>query len=252
VTIFIAITSSTPGSSGTPGSTDVVNGPPAPSCSASAVNISWNNTSRLREGLREHPGSIPFGVRCDNGYFDVVWVPVGGDPPEVVVEVDGVPPVDPRAMAEALLGIVPLPPITVGANPGTGLVALPSWFWVDGYGGEPLSGSDTLGNTTVAVVITPERYDWSFGDGAVLTTESLGRPYPAESDIQHTYERSRTADVQVEITFGGQYQVTTVEDDGEGGTVEVVGPWEPLDPMVRTFSRPYPVQQLQSVLTAGQ
>jgi hypothetical protein len=155
-------------------------------------------------------------------------------------------------MAEALLGIVPLPPITVGANPGTGLVALPSWFWVDGYGGEPLSGSDTLGNTTVAVVITPERYDWSFGDGAVLTTESLGRPYPAESDIQHTYERSRTADVQVEITFGGQYQVTTVEDDGEGGTVEVVGPWEPLDPMVRTFSRPYPVQQLQSVLTAGQ
>ncbi len=43
----------------------------------------------------------------------------------------------------------------------------------------------------------------------------------------------------------------TEELDAEGDLVIVVGAWEPLDPMVRSFVRAYPVQQLQSVLTAG-
>lgn len=261
VTIYIGVTSTADGSPGRPGTSEIVNGPARPTCSASAVNISYTSATSggwVQTGLQENPGTLPYGVRCDNGYFAIAWVPMGAPgTPDVVV---GAPPdggIDPLAMAQALLGIVPLPPISLGANPGTGLVALPSWFWIDGYGGETLYGSETLGDTTVEVEITPERYNWHFGDGASLSTTSVGRAYPQESDIQHIYEQSSLVaggsfEVVLEIVFGGRYRVITEEDDGEGGTVVVVGDWEPLDPMVRSFSEPYAVQQSQSVLTAGQ
>ncbi len=250
VTIFIGVTSTIPGTSGTPGSTEIVNVPAAPVCTAAVPNIGHN--SSFAPQLSEHPGALPWVVTCDNGLFTIAWIPVGApDVTEIVVQTLPGPPTDPRSMAQSLFGMVPLPPVAVGTNPGTGLVALPSWFWVEGYGGETLYGSETLGDTTVEVEITPQRYDWSFGDGTVLSTESLGQPYPAESDIQHRYERSLTAFVRLEITFGGQYRVTTIEDDGEGGVEVIVGAWEPLAPMVRSWTTPYPVRQLQAVLTAG-
>lgn len=250
VTIFIGVRSTIPGTPGAPGSTVVVNVPAAPVCTAAVPNIGYQST--FAQQLPDHPGELPWVVTCDNGLFSIAWIPVDApDVTEIVIETLPEGPTDPRLVAQSLFGMVPLPPVAVGANPGTGLVALPSWFWVDGYGGETLFGSETLGDTTVDVEITPERYDWSFGDGATLSTQSLGRQYPQQSDIQHSYERSSTVDVRLDITFGGRYRVTTVEDDGEGGTIVVVGPWEPLDPMVRSWTRPYPVQQMQSVLTAG-
>jgi len=250
VTIFIGVRSTIPGTPGAPGSTVVVNVPAAPVCTATVPNIGYQST--FAQQLPDHPGELPWVVTCDNGLFSIAWIPVDApDVTEIVIETLPEDPTDPRLVAQSLFGMVLLPPVAVGANPGTGLVALPSWFWVDGYAGETLYGSETLGDTTVDVEITPERYDWSFGDGATLSTQSLGRQYPQQSDIQHSYERSSTVDVRLDITFGGRYRVTTVEDDGEGGTIVVVGPWEPLDPMVRSWTRPYPVQQMQSVLTAG-
>jgi len=250
VTIVISATTTLPGTPGAPGSTVIVNIPAAPVCSAAVPNIGYQST--FARELPEHPGELPWVVTCDNGLFTIAWIPVSGPGvTQIVVQTLPQEPTDPLLVAQSLFGMVPLPPIAVGANPGTGLVALPSWFWVDGYGGETLYGSETLGETTVDVEITPERYDWSFGDGATLSTASLGRRYPQESDIQHLYERSSTVAVRLDITFGGRYRVTTVEDDGAGGTITVVGPWLPLDPMVRSWTRAYPVQQMQSVLTAG-
>ena len=136
---------------------------------------------------------------------------------------------------------MPLPPIGIGANPQVGLVALPAWFWVRGYDGATLRGSESLGRSTVEVEITPAGYRWSFGDGAALETHSLGRAYPAESDLRHAYEQSSlgaggTFAVVLEITFSARYR--------ENG-----GPWLPLTPIVKSYTRAYAVQQLQSVLT---
>ena len=116
--------------------------------------------------------------------------------------------VDPVAIAAEVLGIVPLPPIRVGANPGVGLVAMPSWFWIDGYDGRRLSGSRAVGLIVVEVEIWPANYHWSFGDGAALDTLSVGRAYPEESDVRHTYEQSSlraggTFSTQLEITLRG-------------------------------------------------
>ncbi|MGE3795316.1 MAG: hypothetical protein AB7I38_15490 [Dehalococcoidia bacterium] len=255
-TIVISVVGLSPGFPGAPGSTTIVEGP-TPQCTSHPGPPSGNSSIITQQEYWANPGSVPFFVSCDNGYLGIVWVPLDAGPPDLVVQVTPDPGIDPRAIAEALFGIVPLPPITVRANPGTGLVALPSWFWVDGYDGSPLYGSEALGNTTVEVEITSQRYDWHFGDGGFVSTGSLGRPYPDESDIQHTYEQSSLVaggqfEVRLEITFAGQFRVITEEDDGEGNIVVTVGDWEPLDPMVRSFVALYPVQQLQSVLTAGQ
>jgi hypothetical protein len=147
------------------------------------------------------------------------------------------------AVQASVLGIVPLPPVQVGANPDIGLVAMPAWFWVDGYDGSTLRGSRTLGLITIEVEITPTGYRWSFGDGAVIETLSLGRPYPVESDLQHTYEQSSLStggsfDVGLDLTFSARYRVNS-------------GPWLPLEPVVQSYTRAYPVQQLQSVLTSS-
>ena len=76
-----------------------------------------------------------------------------------------------------------------------------------------------------------------------MNTVSLGRPYPQASDIRHSYEQSSLSaggafPVTVEISFSVRYRV-----DG--------GAWQPLDPISRSFTAAYPVQQLQSVLTGS-
>lgn len=245
VTIYIGITTTTPGSSGTPGSTELISSPGAPECTATPMNIGHGSAGWVQDGLAANPDTVPWTVSCDTGYFGVAWVPVDAPgTPGVVVSSPPGDPVDPLTVAESILGLVPVPPVTVSANPGIGMVAMPSWFWVDGYDGAPLYGAETLGLITVEVEATPDRYDWSFGDGHVLATTSLGQRFPAESDIQHTYEQSAAAvggafPVRLEITFSARYRVNG-------------GAWLPLSPIAHAFTQDYPVQQLQAVLTRGQ
>lgn len=244
VTIYISFVEQTPGSGGAPGSGGTISTTTGPKCTSSPINIGNASIGWIREGLAAHPDTTPWAVNCDNGYFGIAWVPIAAPgPPAVVV---GAPPlagVDPVAIAAEVFGIVPLPPIRVGANPGVGLVAMPSWFWIDGYDGRRLSGSRAVGLVVVEVEIWPANYHWSFGDGAVVDTLSVGRAYPAESDVRHTYEQSSlraggTFTAQLDITFAARFRVNG-------------GAWQPLAPVVQTYSRAYPVQQLQSVLTSS-
>src|SRR5581483_1709088 len=93
---------------------------------------------------------------------------------------------------------------------------------------------------TVTVRVWPAEYDWLFGDGGSLTTSSLGEPYPAQSDIQHTYEFSsyRFADgfpVDLTVHFAAQYQVNG-------------GAFQPLPTVLHTYASTYPVQEAQAIL----
>ncbi|PKN81925.1 MAG: hypothetical protein CVU47_04940 [Chloroflexi bacterium HGW-Chloroflexi-9] len=209
------------------------------------MNIGHSSAEWVQAGLDANPDTVPWTVSCDTGYFGVAWVPADAPgAPDVVVNGPPGASVDPLTVAESILGAVPVPPVTVSANPGIGMVAMPSWFWVDGYDGAPLYGAETLGLITVQVEVTPERYDWSFGDGHTLVTNSLGQRFPAESDIQHIYERSSASTggafpVRLDITFSTRYRVNG-------------GAWLPLEPIVHSFALDYPVQQLQAVLTRGQ
>ncbi len=246
VTIYIALTQQTPGSSGADSTTSgSVSTGSQRSCSADAMNIGLSLAAWYQAEAPHHPGETPWSVVCDDGFFAVVWVPTDAAATgNVQVVVTDGPVIDPVAVAFELLNHLPIPDIAIEANPATGLVALPSWFWIDGYDGSAIRSSDALPGVTVDVEVEPLVYRWSFGDGTTAETTSLGQRYPAESDIRHVYEQSSLAAggayaVTVEVTFTARYRVNG-------------GAWEALEPITRSFSNDYPVQQLQSVLVGQQ
>lgn len=243
VTVHIRVTQQSPGSVSGPTSGTSVSTGSQRSCRISINNIGivLSNSPWYQEGRAAHPNHVLGTVFCDDGFSATVWIPMGTpiDANVQVVIVDG-DAIDPVSVALELLNHLPIPDIAIEANPSTGLVALPSWFWVDGYDGAPISSSDALSGVEVDVEIQPLKYRWSFGDGTIAETTSLGQRYPDESDIQHVYEQSSLASggaytVTIEVTFAAQYRVNG-------------GAWETLDPITRSFSNDYPVQQLQSVI----
>jgi hypothetical protein len=52
--------------------------------------------------------------------------------------------IDPGEVARDLFGRLSLPSLRLDMNPRLGLVAVPTWFWVEGYGGEVIPLSRTL------------------------------------------------------------------------------------------------------------
>ncbi len=118
--------------------------------------------------------------------------------------------VDPGAFAARLEGEVALPNIHIRMNPALGLVNVPTWFWVEGYRGEVLPLSQTIGlrrvechaetvtttgddgstasaethdvctttidYLTVEVRLYPTHYAWSFGDGGQQQVACSGGP----------------------------------------------------------------------------
>jgi hypothetical protein len=158
-----------------------------------------------------------------------------------------------RSRAAAVAPSVVLPPITLHVNPVRGIVHVPDWYWATGYDGGPRTATRTyslpwsrpgtpirdpetgevIGETpgssgTYTFTITdryrPGRYRWDFGDGAMLDTASLGRPYPIVSDVQHAYQWSsidqpnRTYTYRLFIDWVGDWQVS---GDATGrGTLE--------------------------------
>lgn len=219
---------------------------------------------------------MPYTVYVDNQFQGLVWVPnnpnihIGSPPPQPAIPPN--PPAgdgnstDPYQVALDLLDHVPLPNIMLKMNPSLGLVHLPGWFWVTGYDGKPFGLSRTVTippavgpnvpftqvpandprrqgtSFSVSVRIWPASYQWSFGDGATLESNSLGKAYPAESDIQHTYEYSSLKfnngfPIQLTVVFNAEYQVNGGAPQG-------------LPPIAHIYTANYPVQEAQSVLTA--
>ena len=230
-----------------------------------------------RSLLAQYPNQTPYTLYVDNQFQGIVWIPNGKGPvrlgaPPAQVSVPSPPPAgngsstNPYQVALSLLDRVPLPPIQIEMNPGLGLVNLPGWFWVKGYDGKPFGTSQTVTippavgadvpftqvpaddprrqptSFTVSVKVWPTSYQWSFGDGASLDTQSLGQAYPAQSDIQHIYAFSslKTPNgfpIQLTVIFAAQYQVN-------GGAPQS------LPSITHTYTTSYPVQEAQSLLTS--
>ncbi len=223
--------------------------------------------------IAAHPNQIPYVVNVDNQFTDIIWIP--DQTGNVEFSVDQALPspalpggnansTDPREVALDALGHLPFPNVQLKANPGLGLVAVPSWFWVEGYNGQPIGISRTVTVPpeigpevplttvpatdprrlptvfTVDVRVTPDSYRWSFGDGTTLTPDSLGQPYPAESEIKHTYQHSSLPyaggfPLRLTVRFNTEFRLNG-------------GGWVGLPSVERLYAAGYPVQEMQPVL----
>ena len=234
-------------------------------------NISSVSTGFWSGQFASHPNQVPYNLLIDKRYQGFVWLPnspgsnvyVGPPPPQAPPPQapPNTPPAgsgsstDPRQVALDVLTHIPLPDIKLDMNPGLGLVALPGWFWANGYNGGPFGASRTVAippvlpgrpptSFTVTVRVWGDRYQWNFGDGSTLIEGSLGQAYPQQSDVQHTYQFSSFGmstgfDVLLTVEFAANYQVN-------GGAPQA------LPPIQHTYRASYPVQEVQPTLGAPQ
>lgn len=177
----------------------------------------------------------PYNLYCDGEWRGVVWI-------EIILDEEGdaAPPATPEEVAERLRDRLPIPRVTVEINPSRGVVGVDSWFWLDGYDGSALSRSTDAFGSLVEVEARVGHYEWSFGDGTVISSDSPGRAYPDRSSVRHVYERSSAglADgytVDASFVFDVRYRI-----DG--------GAWRSLPVITRTAQANYPVRESQAVI----
>lgn len=241
-------------------------------------NISTATRQSWMEQLQQHQNQNPYIMYVDQQYNGIIWVPSTSGSGNLRFEpAPPAPPAqaslpggnanstDPREVALDALGHQPLPNAQIRMNPALGLVAMSAWFWVEGYDGSSFGTSRTVevppevgsdvpvavvpandprrqgSSFTVEVRLSPTRYAWSFGDGSGMVSETLGAAYPAQSDIQHSYEFSSLQfpggfPVRLTIDFAAEFRVN-------GGAPEA------LPTIQRTYESGYRVQEVQPVLT---
>jgi hypothetical protein len=223
-----------PGDGG--GSNDGGGSGSAPRCHLEEITSDqWDDSIDLEYWARRMRYA-PYNLYCDGAWKGVVWIEIiiddGGNPVP--------PPADPLQVAERLRDQLPVPRVSVEINPDRGVVGVDSWFWLDGYSGSTLRRSTDAFGWLVEVEARVTHYRWSFGDGAVVSSESPGRAYPDRSTVRHVYERSSAGlpqgyPVDVSFVFEVRYRV-----DG--------GAWIVLPGITRTARVDYAVRESQAVL----
>ena len=148
------------------------------------------------------------------------------------------PASDPRVIAEELVRQIPVGQVSVAVRPvASGITGIPSLFWVHGYDGTPLERSVSELGMAVDVRVSLARATWDFGDGQ-SGGEGLGQAWPARSSVAHEY--------QVRSPEGSPYRVVVALDLAAEYRVDG-GPWQALDPIARTATLLYEVQEIQAV-----
>jgi hypothetical protein len=107
-----------------------------------------------------------------------------------------------------------LPALRVHVQPeGETLVNLDTIFFAQP---EPFARTVQLLGFSVDVEATPTSFAWAFGDGAGMTTETPGAPYP-DQVITHAYA---DADVTEHASVDATYTVRFRVDGGEWQTID--------------------------------
>lgn len=198
-------------------------------CHLEAVGLTGEIKGLGQVSLPTPPDERAFWVMCDGENVGMVWrkITPRSSPRET-----------PADVADHLRQEIPMPQVSVRINPGVGLAGSESWFWIEGYAGEPITnGTDAFGRA-VEVEARPNRYEWTFGDGTTMVFQSTGRAYPERSEIRHVFERASANGYQVTVRF--VFEVRYRVDEGA---------WTPLPGITRTASVAYQVRESQAVIS---
>ena len=175
-----------------------------------------------------NPESRLYLVLCNGNFSYAQWIG-----PQNTVDIDGLA----SDLAEQEIRRVSVVPLEIGINPVQGLTGVESWFWTEGYTGDPIEASVGAFGITVGVRIVPSSVTWDFGDGTPPIVGDFGRPYPERSSVVHAYtERSAAGPYTVTATFEFR---PTFSIDG--------GPAQALPPIRRSVSTQYVVREAQAV-----
>lgn len=178
--------------------------------------------------------------RCSDGSVGIAWVPLLPDAAEVAELA--------RRATNRLLLPLPAPKFNPSrpssAGPAT-LVAIPTWFWVDGW--RPISQRTQAGGVWAEVVATPVSATWDPGDGTVVRCTGPGtawRPGAMDSRCEHVYVRSSAGQPRNVYTANVvvTWRVTWTGSGGRSGSL-------PL--MERQTTFPIAVAERQTVVTTG-
>ncbi len=182
--------------------------------------------------FKDKPADVGlFSVTCGS-HTDVLFLRMTPNGQPVIPG----PTVDPRQLALSARDRLPMPSGTIKANPARALTGLATWFWLDGYRGQPLSKTVSEFGVTVQVQATPTAFRWDFGDGATMTSTDPGRPFPQQSTITHTYQAAREqVTVRCTFDFTVRWRVPS-------------GPWAPLPPLSRSAITTLSIAESQSVI----
>jgi hypothetical protein len=146
---------------------------------------------------------------------------------------------DAQPIAEELVRRLTVGDSAIQVRPDSrGITGIPSYFWIEGYGDEPLQGTESAFGLTVAVTIRLVGVDWDFGDDTPVVHAGLGEAWPERSSVEHNYRYSSTEPYTVTATLRFQ-PIYTVND--------VAG--APLEAITIPVSRPYLVHQIQAERT---
>lgn len=100
---------------------------------------------------------------------------------------------------------LPLAPSPLVVQPDRGWVLVNKPTVVHADGG-PQTLTTTILGTAVTITATPTSYAWDFGDGATLTTDDPGSPWPAGT-LTHTYTGMGSFDLSLTTTWSATYTV---------------------------------------------
>jgi len=122
--------------------------------------------------------------------------------------------VTPEILAQVAVdnALAEIPTQTIRSNPTTAaMVAIPTWFWVDGVPPEGVSASVSLPNPPVRVTATasPGGVHYDFGDGTSLDCQGSGTPYApgATSDCTHDFQTAGNYQITATILWTGTYSI---------------------------------------------
>ncbi len=132
---------------------------------------------------------------------------------------------DVSEIAGSIWDRIELPELAIRANPTTGLVTVPEWFWLEqtglkewwpgtdpGQGGQPFGVTVTIPlpgqNQTVTVLADAVNANWNFDDKGLKALKSstlVGKPYPKKSNVQHAYNSAETFKPTVLLRYVPRY-----------------------------------------------
>jgi hypothetical protein len=103
-----------------------------------------------------------------------------------------------------------IPQHTISVNPAAdSMVAIDTWFWVDGGAVEPVSATASVPGVTVVATAEPGGVSFDLGDGTTLRCDDFGTPYApgATSTCTHAYEAAGTYGITATILWRGSYTI---------------------------------------------